>query len=212
MSPVIDGLEEMDPKLLPQNRLKPAPAQFVACGAHKVDQITAETKHVCCIECRLIVARYGLVQIGTLEERVQQHGLGGAVPLCARFHVVYQQGTIAERFLCAASDDIGFFDDVIADHQQDVTRTIIIVSLSLPMDGGEFGVMRPCLRPLDGDTEAFKDLDKPVQILLSFFNDLLREGPARYFGYRPVGKFCELGAQVSRREPRIEWIANDDLL
>src|SRR3974377_1935173 len=120
MAAVIDVLEKMDPKLLPQNRLKPASAQFVARGADKVDQIPAETKHVCCIEGRLIVAWCGLVQIGTLEQRVQQHGLGGAVPLCARFHVVYQQGAIAERFLCAASDDIGSLDDVMAAHQQDL--------------------------------------------------------------------------------------------
>jgi hypothetical protein len=79
------------------------------------------------------------------------------------------------------------------------------------VDGGEFGVMRPCLRPFDGDTEAFQDFDKPFQILLGFFNDLLREGPAWYFGYWPIGKFCELGAQVSRWEPRIEWIAYDNL-
>jgi hypothetical protein len=49
------------------------------------------------------------------------------------------RSAIAERFLGAAADDVGRFDDLIADDQQNVAGTIIVVTLSFPMDRGELG-------------------------------------------------------------------------
>ena len=79
---VVDIFEEVNPISFAQDRLQPLPPQFVARAADQVDQVPAQTQDVCRIESRFIVAWRGLVQID-LEQRVQEHGLGRAVPLCA---------------------------------------------------------------------------------------------------------------------------------
>src|SRR5262245_36679329 len=64
------------------------------------------------------------------------------------------------------------------------------------MDRGEFGVVRPCLRTFDGDTQALQDSNKLIQILLGLFNDPSRKRATRNFGQGTIGKFRQLGASI----------------
>src|SRR4026208_1571063 len=128
MAAVINIFEEMDPISVTENRLQPVPAHFVTGGADQIKQILAKTQDVCGVKGRLIVAWCGLVQINPCEERVKEHGLGGAEPLCTGLHIVNQQRAITKSFLSAAANDIGCFDDLVTNDQQDIAGTIIVVT------------------------------------------------------------------------------------
>src|SRR6516162_10062877 len=63
-------LEEMDSVFIAQYALQPFAAHFIARGADEINQVLAETKDVCRIEGRLVVARRRLLQINAFEKRV----------------------------------------------------------------------------------------------------------------------------------------------
>src|SRR6516164_11665547 len=151
-------LEEMDSVFIAQYALQPFAAHFIARGADEINQVLAETKDVCRIEGRLVVARRRLLQIDAFEKRVQKHRLRRAVPSCARLHVVDQQRTIAEGLLSAAPDHIGCFNDLVPNHQHDVPRAIVIVPLGFPVDGRERGFMGPDVRALYRDAGLLQDV------------------------------------------------------
>ena len=132
----VDVLQEVDPERLAQDGLQPLPPQLVPRAAHQIDQVPAETQDVRRIERRLVVAWRGPGQVD-LEQRVEQHGPGGAVPFRSRLQVVDQQSAVAEGLLGTAANDIGGFDDLVPDDEQDVAGAVVVEALGLPMDGGE---------------------------------------------------------------------------
>src|ERR1700737_2378230 len=163
MAAMINILEKMNPKFVAQNRLQPMSPQFIACGADQVNQVLTETQNVCCIKGRFIIAWRRLFQV-SFKERVQK------------------QLSIAERFLGAAADDIGRFDDLVRNDQQDVAGTIIVVPLSFPMYGGKFRLMWPCLRAFDADAQALQSSREFIQVLFRLLDNPLRERAAWNLG------------------------------
>jgi hypothetical protein len=76
-----------------------------------------------------------------------------------------RDGAIGEGLPGAAADDIGRLDDLVADDQQDVARTVVVLPLGFSVEGREASLMRPGLRPLDGDALFFEDRDEHIQVL-----------------------------------------------
>ena len=71
---------------------------------------------------------------------------------------------------------------MVADDQQNIAGTIIVVPLSFPMDRGKFGLVWPRVRTFDGDAQTFQNFGKSIQIFFGLFKNLLRKRTARNFG------------------------------